>query len=173
MACSAEAGGFIRPARAGDAAAIARILRGDACPHVLSETPERTRARVREGLLFCGRDEGHTVFVAENGKGRAAGFVAVAWTRNLRFGIYGLVSELFVHSRWRGQGLGSRLLDAVKAEARRRGCQRLLYSKDGDPQRRGFYAKRFGRERGDAAFFVFHLNLEGDPLPPGALHPER
>ena len=59
----------------------------------------------------------------------------------------------------RGQGIGSRLLEAVKAEAKRRGCSRLqlVNFRQRESYQRGFYAKAGWEERPDGASFVLYL----------------
>ena len=39
---------------------------------------------------------------------------------------YGLLEDVFVEEKYRGQGAGSKLLGAVIDEARRRGCYKLI-----------------------------------------------
>ncbi|NJR65920.1 MAG: GNAT family N-acetyltransferase [Leptolyngbyaceae cyanobacterium CRU_2_3] len=71
----------------------------------------------------------------------------------------GYVSELFVHESVRGQGIGTQLLEAVKAEAESRGCSRLLLvnSRSRDSYKRKFYEKQGWQEREDMANFVYRL----------------
>jgi GNAT superfamily N-acetyltransferase len=71
----------------------------------------------------------------------------------------GYVSELFVHEKARGLGVGGQLLDAIQQEARARGCFRvsLLNRNTRESYRRGFYAKRGYEEREDMVNFVMTL----------------
>ena len=63
---------------------------------------------------------------------------------------------------FRGQAIGGRLLDALKAEAQKRGCCRLmlLNMRKRDSYQRQFYPKHGWEERPDAANFVFPLNQQ-------------
>jgi len=69
------------------------------------------------------------------------------------------VSELFVREEFRGQKIGSQLLEAVKVEARNRGCFHLmlLNLRKRDSYKRQFYPKHGWEERPDAANFVFQF----------------
>ena len=73
----------------------------------------------------------------------------------------GYVSELFIKEQARGQGIGARLLEAVQAEARNRGCTRLmlLNVRKRESYQRGFYAKHGWEERPEAANFIFRLDV--------------
>jgi GNAT superfamily N-acetyltransferase len=67
---------------------------------------------------------------------------------------------LFVASDARGQGIGTRLLEAVKSEAATRNCSRLslLNMRDRESYQRAFYAKDGWEERTVAANFIFEMN---------------
>ncbi|MDO8499898.1 MAG: GNAT family N-acetyltransferase [bacterium] len=47
-------------------------------------------------------------------------------TNDLHEQCYGLVEDLFVDDKWRGQGIGTELLTAVMVEARKRKCYKLI-----------------------------------------------
>jgi GNAT superfamily N-acetyltransferase len=68
-----------------------------------------------------------------------------------------------VRAAHRGQGVGGRILEAIKAEAQRRGCSRLmlLNLRIRESYQRQFYAKQGWEERSEAANFIL-------PLPPPA-----
>jgi len=108
-------------------------------------------------------DNSHTLYVAEDKEGSLLGYTNVHWLPYLFLaGPEGYVSELFIAQAARGQAVGSRLLQAVKEEARSRGCSRLslLNMRDRESYQRGFYAKDGWEERPDAANFVFELPRE-------------
>ena len=152
----------IRLARLEDAAAITEIIREPSVvPRLASETVETTRAHVAAQLARCLADDSHRVYVAQDDTGRVMGYVAVHWLPYLiHSGPEGYVSELFVHSEARGQGLGKRLLDVVIQEARERGSSRLqlVNFRTRESYQRGFYVKAGWEERPDAASFVLPLN---------------
>jgi GNAT superfamily N-acetyltransferase len=68
----------------------------------------------------------------------------------------GYVSELFVAEGARGRGVGTRLIEAVEALARERGCSRLLLLnvRERESYERGFYAARGWQERPGVANFI-------------------
>ena len=72
----------------------------------------------------------------------------------------GYISELFVRSNARGQGVGTELLQAVEAEARARGCPRLslINLRDRESYLRKFYVKAGWEERTVAANFVYRIS---------------
>ena len=151
----------IRPARLDDADGITAVIREPGTlPRLASQPAETTRAQVAAHLALCLADEGHRVYVAEDETGRVVGYVAVHWLPYLILGgPEGYVSELFIHSAAREQGLGKRLLDVVIQDARERGCSRLqlVNFRTRESYQRGFYVKAGWEERPDAASFVLPL----------------
>ena len=150
----------VRKAGLADATALTEVLRSvEYFTHLIELPFKEARATVVRGLerdLAC---DDHLVLLAENAEGRILGYCAVHWLPYLLFeGPEGYVSELFIHESARGRGVGARLLEAVKAEARQRGCQRLslLNGRQRDSYLRKFYEKNGWRER-DMANFVFDL----------------
>ena len=152
----------IRPAEPYDAAPITEILNDVGVTQVAAEPDALTRQRLREAIEAT--DAGtHDVFVADHREDGVIGFAAVNWTWNLRQGIDGLVSDLFVRSDRRGEGAGSALLDRIKREASARDCWRLvLYSgRGGDAYARSFYPKQGFREHDELATFTLPVPPEG------------
>jgi len=64
-----------------------------------------------------------------------------------------------VQESHRGQGIGSQLLEVMKAEARKRGCSRLMLInlRKRESYQRQFYRKQGWEEREGVANFVYHL----------------
>ena len=151
----------IRPARLEDADGITEIIREpSSVPRLASEPAETTRAHVTAQLARCLADDSHRVYVAQDDAGRVIGYVAVHWLPYLiHSGPEGYVSELFIHSEARGQGLGKRLLDVIVQDARERGSSRLqlVNFRPRESYQRGFYTKAGWEERPDAASFVLTL----------------
>ena len=150
----------IRKASPADASALTEVLRSvDYFTHLIELPFKEAYAMVARALQRDLERDDHLVLLAENADGRILGYCAVHWLPYLFFdGPEGYVSELFIHKSARGQGVGARLLEAVKVEARQRGCQRLslLNGRMRDSYQRGFYKKKGWRER-DMANFVFDL----------------
>ena len=149
----------IRSAEADDAPTIAELLRSlGLFAHITAEEPQVTEARVARQLTLCQADDSHSVFVAENPAGDIVGYGAVHWLPYLILtGPEGYVSELFVRDSCRGQGIGRQLLEVIKAEARERGCSRLMLinMRKRESYQRQFYHKQGWEERPDAANFVY------------------
>ncbi|MEX2501909.1 MAG: GNAT family N-acetyltransferase [Trueperaceae bacterium] len=164
----------VRPADPSDAAAVAAILADARMLQVLAEPEALTRQRLRDQIRAT-EHGAHEVFVAERSPGQdrsaksddgaerdedrgreVVGVVAVNWTHNLRLGVDGLVSDLFVASRARGEGAGTALLDHVKRRASRIGCTRLLLTsgKEGKAYERDFYPKQGFEEHHELACFL-------------------
>lgn len=117
-------------------------------------------AQVERHLSACLTDDSHSVYLAENSDGAILGYANVHWLPYLFLpGPEGYVSELFVGEAARGQGIGAKLLKAVKEEAVTRGCSRLslLNMRGRESYQRGFYARDGWQEREDAANFVFEM----------------
>jgi GNAT superfamily N-acetyltransferase len=151
----------IRRAVAADAASIADLLHEIGFfERINHEAPEETRERVSRHLALCLADDSHSIYVAEDEAGGVAGYAAVHWLPYfILAGPEGYVSELFLCETARGQGTGARLLEAVKDEARERGCSRLdlINSKQRESYQRGFYAKHGWEERPDMANFIYRM----------------
>jgi GNAT superfamily N-acetyltransferase len=154
----------IRKAQAGDAQALAELVRDIGWfAHVNAELPEDTRERVKRHLGLNLADDSHTVYLAVDGTGWLLGFAAVHWLPYMILsGPEGYVSELFVRAAARGKGVGGRLLDAVKEDARRRGCSRLslLNNETRESYVRGFYQKHGWEERGVMKNMVYRFPKE-------------
>ncbi|MBN1220190.1 MAG: GNAT family N-acetyltransferase [Anaerolineae bacterium] len=151
----------IRQATEEDVSAIVDILRGlEWLTRFNSETALETERRVGYHFQLCAADDSHSVYVAEKANGTVAGYTAVHWLPYLMLaGPEGYVSELFIRDTERGQGIGTKLLETVKKEARQRGCSRLmlLNIRQRESYQRGFYKKVGWEERPQAANFVLPL----------------
>lgn len=148
----------IRPATPADARAVAELLfsleeHSSHRQHGLADL----ETRVTTGLNT--QSSHRSVLVAEL-EGVVLGYSAVHWFTPVMSAPEGHVSDLFVHAKATGQGLGSSLLEALTVEAKARGCKRLALSnwRNRMSYKRGFYAKRGWQEKADSARFV--LNLE-------------
>jgi GNAT superfamily N-acetyltransferase len=151
----------IRAATADDAVALAdfiRDLRHFRRLEGLAREVVRERVHAHVRLLLA--DASHSLYLAQDAERRIVGYASVHWLPYLFLpGPEGYVSELFVAELARGAGVGTRLLEVVKTEARARGCSRLslLNMRDRESYRRAFYTKDGWEERTDAANFVFDL----------------
>jgi len=141
-----------------DLAGIAEILRELGWfAHITAETPGETQGHIANQLKLCQADDSHSVFVARAAGGVVLGYVSVHWLPYLiHRGPEGYISELFIRSSGRGQGIGARLLETVEAEAIRRGCTRLalLNMRQRESYQRAFYIKHGWEERPQAANFI-------------------
>jgi GNAT superfamily N-acetyltransferase len=128
--------------------------------HINREPQLETEARITSQLAMNNEYGDHTVLVAElvnaRGASHRAGYLNVHWLTNLMKGADGYISELFVREEDRGKGIGSALLDAVRREASKRGCTRLMLFnlKQRESYQRGFYLTQGFEERTDGAFFT-------------------
>ncbi|HEY9844223.1 MAG TPA: GNAT family N-acetyltransferase [Candidatus Obscuribacterales bacterium] len=151
----------IRPATQEDADAIAFLLRALGSFRLIEAEPEAATAeRTRRHLAMSLSGDQHLVLVAVEANGALAGYAAVHWLPYLILaGPEGFVSELFVREDCRGAGIGGRLLDRIEAEARSRGCARLMLVniRDRESYTRQFYTKQGWAEREDVANFVLKL----------------
>lgn len=148
----------IRPVRLEDAEALADLVRDlGEFSSVTRETPVVTLARARENVALIVGSSGHTLLVAE-ADGRLIGYCSTHWLPMMSL-LEGFVSELFVAAAHRGEGIGTLLLERVKAEAKMRGCGRLHLEnfRTKDSYARGYYAKHGWQERSAAASFILDL----------------
>ena len=154
----------IREARLEDSSAIAAILRALGWSEQIKQEPfVDTQAHIALYLERCQREKTHTILVAEREQGHdvreVVGYVSVHWYPHLMRGNDGYVSELFVHPNATGHGIGSLLLDTMKAYALERNCTRLILMnrRTRESYARQFYAKHGWVELRDAAFFSLTL----------------
>ncbi len=152
----------IRRAETTDVPALAELVRSlGFIAAVAAETPAETQTRVLLHFALCTADDSHLILVAQTANGEIAGYCAVHWLPYLILaGPEGYVSELFIKNEFRGQGIGSQLLETVKTEARKRGCARLmlLNMRQRESYQRQFYSKHGWEERSDAANFILPIN---------------
>ena len=152
----------IRSACREDAGAIASIARRVGWyERINNESPDETLRQISERLDQALREGTHTVLVAE-ANGAVCGYTSVHWFPHLAHGIDGYVSELFLLPEVTGLGIGGRMLNAIKEQAVKRRCTRLLLMnrRVRDSYKRSFYAKHGWEELRDAAFFTYELPEE-------------
>jgi GNAT superfamily N-acetyltransferase len=114
------------------------------------------RAPILSAILAAVSQPASEVFVAEC-DGVVSGFVVVHWLPfPMLAGTEGYISDLIVAAELRAAGIGRGLVGAVEAEARSRGCVRLMLNNRiaAKSFQRGFYPKLGYRHREDFANFV-------------------
>ncbi len=148
----------IRSAIHEDAEGIALILKDVGWFEVFVVKPlEEVRAAVEHYIEAC-QKSGSTFLVAEK-DGNVVGFAVVDWRPTLGFGCEGYLSQLYVHSSARGDGVGHQLIEGVREAAQSRECERLMtyISRKRGTYERGFYPKSGWSEREDAAMFIMSV----------------
>jgi GNAT superfamily N-acetyltransferase len=126
-----------------------------------NQPPEAITQQVELQIAQCLADGSHSIYVAASSVDHIVGYSSVHWLPYLFMrGPEGYISELFVRSNARGQGVGKELLQAVEVEARARGCPRLslINLRDRESYRRKFYVKAGWEERTVAANFVYRIS---------------
>ena len=92
----------------------------------------------REGLQLLARDDA----------GRAVGFATLYWTWSTTSASrIGVMNDLFVAERARGQGVAEQLIEACRAECVRRGARRLTWQTAPDNHRAQAVYDRLGATR--------------------------
>ena len=151
----------IRPAETEDAEALTDFVRNlGEFSSVSEEPPETTLERVEQNIHIITTSDRHTLLVAEDGA-RLVGYCNVHWQPMMSLQ-EGFISELFVGTSRRGEGVDTALLETVKREARARGCGRLHLEnfRTKASYERGYYAKHGPQERPAAASFILDLRAE-------------
>jgi GNAT superfamily N-acetyltransferase len=151
----------IRKAKIEDAEGIVEVLqKADKSVYSMPSPYVATKEKVAMHIKMCNADKSHSIYVAENDFGQIVGYVGAHWLPYLFLnGPEGYLSELFIREEYRGDGIGTRLLETVKTEAKKRGCSRLLLlnSRKRESYQRSFYKKHGWTEREEAANFVYNL----------------
>jgi GNAT superfamily N-acetyltransferase len=151
----------IRRAVPGDATALAELLLDIGWFEALNGKPmESVKSQVALRIEQCFADGSHSVYVAQSPAGEIVGYSSVHWLPYLFMnGPEGYVSELFVRSNARGQGVGRQLLETIEIEARARGCSRLslMNLRSRESYARKFYIKAGWEERSEAANFIYRI----------------
>jgi GNAT superfamily N-acetyltransferase len=146
---------LIRPYVSTDAEAIGQII----ADYRAENGRVVDRAAIAAALAVFAASAQDRILVAE-AHGTVVGYVAF---HVLPFpmieGLEAYVSDLIVAGGTRGAGVGSQLLKAVEAEARRLGCVRLMLNnhKTDVSYVRRFYRKHDFKERDDFGNFVKSL----------------
>ena len=129
---------MIRPARESDTEAVTALLAQLDYPF----EPEAVRPALAELLA----DPAHVVLVAEE-DGRAVGFVNAHFRPQLHhLAPVGTIDELVVERHQRGRRIGERLVEAVFAEAGRRGADVMEVSTHNRRERARAFYRRLGFE---------------------------
>ena len=154
----------IRMAESSDGQRIAGLLRSlKLFAHINEELVQATQERIAKHIAISITSRSHAVSVAHTTPGVVVGYGAVHWLPYLCLaGPEGYVSELFVVESYRGQRIGSRMLEAIKAEAQEYGCSRLMLVnlQNRESYQRQFYSKQGWKERKGVANFVYCLSHE-------------
>ncbi len=104
----------IRPMVGQDADCVAALATQLAYPS--------TATQILKRLERIEGDEQHAVFIAESGDGQALGWLHVFVCHLVESDPYAEIGGLIVDERYRGSGIGQRLLEQAEAWARAKGC---------------------------------------------------
>ncbi len=137
---NSEANILVRPATPGDVGDVWRLIRGLAVYEKLEHLYTSTEEKLREAL-FGPRPLGEAVLATVEGEAAgAAVFYPTFSTFATRPGLY--LEDIFVDPRFRGLGVGKRLMAHLAAVAVERGCYRIEWvALDWNEPAIGFYRK--------------------------------
>ena len=94
------------------------------------------------------RCEGIRLFINRNGKEAARAYLFLMWN-SLHDAPFGLLEDVYVDESLRGQKLGTEIVNAVIAEAKARGCYKLIAtSRHTRPRVHELYARLGFRDHG-------------------------
>ena len=151
----------IRKALSSDAKSIAELIQEIGWfPDFGENLSVSTIERVAQHIDLCTSDNSHTIYIAAK-KEEIIGYVNVHWLPYMFLsGPEGFISEIFVKPNHRQNGVGKKLLSSVEAEAKERGCSRLMLvnSRERESYKRDFYTKVGWEERTQIANFVYKFN---------------
>ncbi len=154
-------GVVIRSVQVEDAQPLADLVRelGE-FSSITKELPAVTLRRAQQHVAIITSSDRHTLLVAED-SGHIIGYCSVHW-QPMMSRHEGFISELFIKSSRRGEGIGTALLERVEEEARTRGCGRLHLEnfRTKASYERSYYAKHGWQERPAAASFILDLRTE-------------
>ena len=147
----------IRPARPGDANLVIRFIRELAEYERLAD-----RVTARADDIADALDDGRINVLFAEADGEPAGFALYFFNFSTFIGRPGLyLEDLFVRPRYRGLGLGHRLLQALAAVALERGAERMDWAVlDWNATAIAFYERLGATHQNDWLPF----RLEGEPL---------
>ncbi|HEU4731672.1 MAG TPA: GNAT family N-acetyltransferase [Kofleriaceae bacterium] len=149
-----------RYATATDAAALLSLMRQLARFEGYAETLAVTERELLARGLAPTPTPQFTAIVAESPSGELCGYAVVhelAFTYDLRPTL--ILKELFIADDRRGQGVGTAIMEAVLAHARRAGCGRLRWDVLPDNSQAKAFYRRFGG-RPNTAWESWILPLE-------------
>ena len=150
---------MIRKAIADDIPALVKIV----VSHIEETHPspgEPERAGIAAAFAHAIASCEHKVFVDAAENGDLYGYLMAHWSPfPLHAGIEAYVSDLIIASASRGRGTGSKLLEAMENEAKKRHCVRIMLNngKETESFHRDFYRKHGYTERVNFANFVKEL----------------
>lgn len=151
----------VRPAKKQDCEEIADLMHNIGWLSTVNEESfNYTVKRLQNIFDTHNMLEQEQVFVAQLGSSKIVGCICVQWNEYLQFpSTECFVSDLLVREEYRGKGIGTALLDKIKAIAKRKKCYRimLLNGKHRDSYKRGFYTKKDFIERNEFMNFVCYL----------------
>ncbi|MCL6100822.1 MAG: GNAT family N-acetyltransferase [Bacteroidetes bacterium] len=127
---------------------------------ILSRPKDLLKDKFLRDIGFCLKDDSHSLYVVEGPDNNILGYASVHWLPYLFLdGPEGYISELFIRREERGKGIGRKLLETIKEDAKRRGCSRLslLNGRNRESYERNFYQKQGFIERDQMANFICKL----------------
>jgi GNAT superfamily N-acetyltransferase len=144
----------IRPATASDRDAVVRLLTAQLAEHdipiegdVLAGAVDGLLARAERGAILVALRDGAAIGVA---------VMSQTWTVE-HGGVAMWLDELYVEPGQRSGGIGARMLDAVVAEAQRRGARAVDLEVTADHARAANLYQRRGFEKHDRVRWVLRL----------------